>query len=254
MVEAQVLRLSVDGLHLSGAVFMPQDKGPHPSLILCHGLPSGRPSMASEPGYPELARRFCAAGFATLIFNFRGTGESEGNFDILGWGRDLKCVTDYMVRCPGVDTYRLYVLGSSAGGAVAVYRAALDPRLAGAVVWASPAHWGFGADAHRFLQHARSIGIIRDPAFPPSMARWAEGFQEVCPEKLVHRISPRPLLIVHGEADDVVPVEQARRLYEAAERPKELCVLPGVGHRLRLEEAAVEISLTRLREWAGLSD
>ena len=63
----------------------------------------------------------------------------------------------------------------------------------------------------------------------------------------IGRISPRPLLMIHGEKDDLVPVEHAHRLYERAGEPKELVILPGAGHRLRLEEKAITTALNWLK-------
>ncbi|MBI4298031.1 MAG: alpha/beta fold hydrolase [Chloroflexi bacterium] len=163
------IEFQADGLRLRGAFLLPAEQGPHPGLILCHGLPRGLPPTPGEPGYPELTKRFCTSGFAVLFFNFRGTGESQGNFDILGWARDLKAAVDYLWRRTEVDRAHLYVLGSSAGGAIAIYGAARDQRLAGVVTWAAPAHWRPLGDAAGFLEHARNIGIIRDPSYPPSV-------------------------------------------------------------------------------------
>ena len=252
MVELETVELRVDGLRLTGALFVPPGPGPHPGLIICHGLPQGAPPANGDSGYPGLAQRFCGGGFAVLIFNFRGTGESQGNFDILGWARDLECATDYLWDRQDVDWMRVYVLGSSAGGAVALYGASWDRRLAGVVAWAAPARWDVLVNPQAFLQHARSIGIVRDANFPTSVAQWAYSFEEVTPERWVKRIAPRPILIVHGDADDVVAPEQARKLYEVAGEPKELFILPGVGHRLRLEEQAVAKSLGWLRSQAKL--
>jgi fermentation-respiration switch protein FrsA (DUF1100 family) len=47
---------------------------------------------------------------------------------------------------------------------------------------------------------------------------------------VIREISPRPLLITHGGADDIVPVQHANLLFQAAEEPKELWIVPGVGH------------------------
>jgi fermentation-respiration switch protein FrsA (DUF1100 family) len=47
---------------------------------------------------------------------------------------------------------------------------------------------------------------------------------------MVGRIAPRPLLFIHGGADDLIPVEEAEALYELAGEPKELWIVPGVGH------------------------
>jgi fermentation-respiration switch protein FrsA (DUF1100 family) len=68
------------------------------------------------------------------------------------------------------------------------------------------------------------------------------------PEEKIAGVAPTPLLIVHGDADDVVPVEEARHLYDAASEPKELHIVEGGGHKLRLNREAMEKSASWIIE------
>ena len=79
--------LTVEGISIVGELYIPEqgDRKAFPALCLCHGIPSGRPPEPGDKGYPGLAEKFCTAGFATLIFNFRGTGLSGGNLDLNLW-------------------------------------------------------------------------------------------------------------------------------------------------------------------------
>jgi len=243
------ITLTVDNLRLPGEVYFPEPtKGPCPALCLCHGIPSGQPSSSDDRGYPGLAERFCAAGFITLIFNFRGAGEAQGNLDMMGWTRDLKAAIDYLDSLKEVDRSHLSLLGSSGGAAVSVYVAANDPRVSSLVTLACPAEFGFLTDKQRAkatIDHFRSIGVIRDMDFPASVDQWLEGFSTISPLRWIDRVSPHPLLLIHGDKDDLVPVEHAHQLYERAGEPKELAIIPGAGHRLRHEEKAVTTAL----EW-----
>jgi len=239
--------LKADNLHLPGEVYFPEATSkPCPALCLCHGIPSGQPGSSDDTGYPGLAERFCAAGFITLIFSFRGAGQAQGNLDMLGWTRDLMAAIDYLASLPEVDKSRLCLLGSSAGAAVSVYVAANDPRISSLVTLACPAEFNFLTDKQRAkdtIDHLRSIGVIRDAAFPPSVDDWLAGFSTVSPLKWVDKISPRPLLLIHGDKDDLVPVEHANKLFERAGEPKKLVIIPDAGHRLRLEEKAITTAL-----------
>jgi dipeptidyl aminopeptidase/acylaminoacyl peptidase len=249
--------LTVDNLNLRGEVYFPQNlKHPCPGLVLCHGIPSGQPASSGDTGYPGLAEQFCKDGFITLIFNFRGAHGTEGNLDMLGWTRDLKAAIDYLAGLEEIDTSRLCLLGSSAGAAVSVYVAANDHRVSSLVTLACPAEFGFMTNktkATDTIDHFRSIGLIRDIGFPPSVDDWLSGFSEVAPIKWIDKISPRSLLLIHGDKDDLVPVEHARRLFEKAREPKKLVILPGAGHRLRLEEKAVSTALDWLKASAKLT-
>ncbi len=249
--------LKADGLSLPGELRFPEGtEPPYPALVVCHGIPSGAPRDPADSGYPGLAQRFSSAGFLTLIFNFRGCGDAEGNIDMLGWTRDLKAALDYLAGLKEVDRSRLFLLGSSGGAAVSVYVAAIDPRAAGVVTFACPAEFGFLTDLERakgLIERFRTIGLIRDTNFPPSLQEWLNGFREVSPVHCIDKISPRPLFLIHGENDEVVPAEHAHRLYQKAKEPKELLLLPGAGHRLRFEERAVAAALDWLKKQAGLA-
>jgi fermentation-respiration switch protein FrsA (DUF1100 family) len=97
------------------------------------------------------------------------------------------------------------------------------------------------------IQRFRQIGAIRDRDFPPSIEEWQEGFETVTPIKWVDRISPRPLLLVHGDADELVPVEHASRLHQKAQQPKEPKIMPDAQHRMRVEKAAMDFVLDWLK-------
>ena len=248
--------LTVDNLQLPGEVYLPENAElPCPALCLCHGIPSGKHDT-TDRGYPGLAEVFCAAGFITMIFNFRGAGQAQGNLDMLGWTRDLKAAIDYLTSMEEVDRSHLHLLGSSGGAAVSVYVTANDPRVSSLVTFACPADFGFMADKQRAkatIDHFRSIGLIKDEGFPPSEDEWLDGFKKVAPLQCVGRISPRPLLLIHGDKDDLVPVEHAHKLYEKAAEPKDLFIIPGAGHRLRLEEKAIATALNWLKAKAKLT-
>ena len=190
----------------------------------------------------------------TLIFNFRGTGDSGGNFDILGWARDLKIALDFLYSMAEVDRGRICVMGFSGGAAVSVYVAAKDHRVSSLIAGACPTEFRFAADAERAesaIQHFREIGIIRDDDFPPSVQGWIDGFEQVSPLNWIEKIAPRPLLIIHGAQDEVVEPSSARTLYERAGEPKDILMIEGAGHRLRLEEKAITGALNWLRAQLG---
>jgi dipeptidyl aminopeptidase/acylaminoacyl peptidase len=248
--------LSVDEIMLAGEVFLPDDcSGCYPAVCLCHGIPAVPYSPQEKGGYPELAARFCRAGFAALVFNFRGCGPSQGNIDMPGWTRDLKAAIDFLYMLPEVDRGRIYLLGSSGGAAVSIYAAAHDKRVGGVATLACPAEFDFmagGRTVDSLIDRFRDIGIIRDPDFPSPVDKWLEGFSQVAPVKHIGKIAPRPLLLVHGDSDDVVPIEHAERLYTEAGRPREKVILPGAGHRLRQDERAIAAVMPWLQKLAGI--
>ena len=223
LVSRQDLRLDGDGVPLSATLFVPAGDGPHPGLVVCHGMPAGPRPEPDAPSpqddgldYPGLAEWCALEGFATLIFNFRGTGDSGGNFHPMGWAHDLDALISWMLSRPEVDPARLTLLGSSMGAAVAVYAAAHRTEVAGLVSFAGPAETRTRSRPAEDVERMRAMGIIRDPEFPLSLEEWANEGVELSPARWVSMVAPRPLLILHGDADDVVPPDNAHLLYERA--------------------------------------
>jgi dipeptidyl aminopeptidase/acylaminoacyl peptidase len=240
-MDVEEVRLKADGLELVGELHIPSRDKVHPALCICHGIPAGPPDP-TDRGYTLLAERFCHAGFITLIFNFRGTGRSGGNLDILGWSRDLQAALDFLYNLEELDKTRFCLLGFSGGAAVSVYTAAHDPKVSSVVTCACPADFRSLPQRETPLdaiQRFREIGAIRDRDFPTSIEEWEKGFETISPIKWVDKISPRPLLLVHGDADELIPLEQAQKLYHKAKEPKELSIITGAKHKMRLEEAAM---------------
>jgi len=248
-MHSELVILEVDDLIIVGQLYLPPGDMPYPTVCVCHGIPAGIPDPGDR-GYPLLAEQICRQGFAVLIFNFRGTGDSGGNLDILGWARDLKAALDYLCSLPKVDRSRLYLLGFSGGAAVSVYVAAQDTRVSSVVACACPAEFTFftqSDEPQSLIDHFRSIGAIRDDDFPPSAQEWLNGFKLVKPIDYVAQISPRPLLLVHGNQDETVEVNRAYRLYAQAGEPKRIVVVEGAGHRLRRNDEAMAIVIDWLK-------
>jgi fermentation-respiration switch protein FrsA (DUF1100 family) len=249
--------LDSGGIPLRGAVVLPRGDGDWPLVVLCHGIPSGAPAQG-DPGYEALARRLAQHGAAACFFNFRGTGLSGGDFSLPGWVSDLEAILD-TTRSPhdafeGCDPARTALMGFSGGGAVGIICAARGRELAGLAALSSPSDFSRMLPREAmgdFIAHARAIGIIRDPGYPPSEEEYYREMLACAPVDVIDRLTPTPLLIVHGDLDDTVPVQEAYDLYEAAVEPKELFVVGGGGHKLRLNVEAMDKAVTWLLERLG---
>ena len=242
-----------DGLKIQGEVYFPADRTRrYPVLVICHGIPA-KVKGPDDRGYPFLAEHFSREGFFVLIFNFRGAGQSEGNFDILGWARDLDRGLDYLALRPEVDRERIFLMGFSGGAAVSIYVTAHRKEIAGLIACASPAEFQdlfTGTGLEDFLVHARDVGIIKDSNFPASMEEWKDGFRAVRPSDWIGRIPPRPLLIIQGTEDDVVDVGHAKNLHAQVRGKAEFFLIEGAGHRLRVDQRAMKKALEWLKKEA----
>ena len=115
-MHVEEIRLKANGLELRGELHVPSKGKLHPALCICHGIPAAPPDP-TDKGYTLLAERFCHAGFITLIFNFRGTGKSAGNLDILGWTRDVQAALGFLYNVKEVDKNHFWLMGFSGAAA-----------------------------------------------------------------------------------------------------------------------------------------
>ena len=141
-------------------------------------------------------------------------------------------------------------MGFSGGAAVSVYAASEEPRVSALVLCSCPAEFHLVTDvtqAKSMIEHFRRVGIIRDDNFPPSVDEWLDSFNQLSPINRIGKICPRPLLIIHGAEDDVVNPQDAWALYESAGEPKDILIVEGAGHRLRVAEEAIDAALNWLK-------
>lgn len=212
-----------------------------PGLVLCHGFPFGPIDARRSAGtFPQLIDRIAIeVGYPAMAFTFRGCGTSTGDFSLQGWIDDLRAAIDHVVRETGVS--RVVLVGANTGGSISVCVGADDPRVVAAALLSPRADFDDWADhPRRFLDHAREIGAVRTPGFPPSMDDWSRAFRRFRPTAAARRFAPRPLLVMHGDDDESIPTSDARQLAQA-HGAAELSVLPGAGHRLRHDPRAVAI-------------
>jgi uncharacterized protein len=242
--------LIVDGLNIVGQLYWPEEiTPPYPAVILCHGIPSGIVD-ASDGGYPLLAETISREGFAVYTFCFQGTGESEGNFDVISWTHTLKAAIDSLWEMPEIDNDHIAVAGFSAGAAVAVYVSSHYKRISAVAACACPSDFNtiaLAENSRPALEHFRKIGIIRDEGFPAILEDWTNNFRKVNALNSVAGIAPRPLLLLHSSEDPVVPVSSSQKLYGKAGEPKQIIILEGNEHRLRRNDLAVDMLINWLK-------
>ena len=249
-MKQELLKLKVDGIAIQGRVFSPKKSaGRPPAVVVLHGIPRNKPDP-KDKGYAPMAKELAGMGFLCVLLSFRGCGESGGDFSILGWSDDLKSLLDRLEK-----KYRpsgIALLGFSGGAAVAIYNAARDKRVSAVVSASAPAFFdvlGVEKDVDSWIGRFREIGLIKDPKFPKSVPDWLDEFDRIRSVKWVSRISPRPVLFINGEKDEIVPVEHAKMLYKKAREPKELFVVKGAPHRLRQDRVAKAKALDWLKSW-----
>lgn len=244
MVES--FTVQSDGLAIHGNIAFPSSKPAmqYPALIICHGIPgSGTERPVDDPGYESLVERFSGIGMASVFFNFRGCGASGGDFDMMGWTRDLRAVLDRIVNTPHIDPTRIVLLGFSGGAAASICVAADNPHVFALASVCSPASFDiFKKEPSQIIEDFRNRGLIKTPGFPKNEALWIDSFKEVEPAKWITYFKGKHLIIIHGDSDELIPLSQAEELYgKAPSGITEFSIIAGGEHRLRNNEKCLEI-------------
>jgi dipeptidyl aminopeptidase/acylaminoacyl peptidase len=268
----QAVTFQAAGLTLSGNIRVPdgvkagEKRG---AFLVLHGFGSNKDSsnvMAPTKVLSEL-------GYVTLRFSMRGCGDSEGEFGrviCLEQVEDTRNALSFLAQHPAVDPNRIAVVGSSFGGAVAVYTGGTDERVAAVI---SNGGWGDGERKFRG-QHkspeewARFTKMLADgkeyrartgkslmvPRYdivpiPPHLrnnlavnsihefpAETAQSMYDFRADDVVGKIAPRPLLLIHAANDSVTPTEQSVEMFKRAGQPAELHLFSEVDHFLFAED------------------
>ncbi|KIL40186.1 permease [Gordoniibacillus kamchatkensis] len=185
--------------------------GRWPVLIVCHGFIGSR--IGVNRLFVKAARRFSAQGFLTLRFDYGGCGESTGDYGAGGLDAlidETRSVLDYACSLDCVDLSRVTLIGHSLGGAVAALTAVRDHRVKSLALWSAVAHPHY--DIVRIVgkeQYARAKpgqpvdhqGYLLTSGFFDSMAMQH-------PLEQLRKFTG-DVLLVHGKADEFVPVDYA---------------------------------------------
>jgi hypothetical protein len=201
---AQVTLATDDGVALAGwfvaaprAVF---------TIVVFNGNAGNRAYRA------PLAIALRNRGFNVLLFDYRGYGGNAGAPTERGLTADARAARAHVMRTAGVDAQRLVYLGESLGAAVAVGLAATNPPAA--LILRSP------------FTSLRDIGRYHYPLLPVGLLL-RDRFDAMTAIEAVRA----PTLVIAGDRDGIVPLEQSRRLFDQIpDRRKRLLVVAGAGH------------------------
>jgi len=181
-------------------------KTPAPGLVMCHGF-TGHKAEAHRL-FVSAARDFAEHGILTLRFDFRGSGDSGGEFSEMTVSReieDAEAALDFLAGRPEADSKRLGVLGLSLGGCIAACLAGRDVRVRALVLWAAVAHLGRLRD--RLLPAFGDHRVLDMEGWPVGRAFYEE-LPSIQPLDAVAGYAG-PSLVVHGAKDETVPPSDA---------------------------------------------
>ena len=156
----QKVRFHSDGFQIAGILFEPDrdSSKPCPGIVLCQGMLG----IKEYFWFPYIAQRLVERGFVALIWDYRGVGESEGEYGRLyplEQAEDIRNALTYLEANEKVDPERLALLGFSFGGGMVPYVAGVDRRVKCAI---SVAGWGDGEQWMRSIRrHSEWLELLR---------------------------------------------------------------------------------------------
>ena len=214
--------ITSSGSKLLGVLYRAGGAGPHPTALLLHGIPGLEKNA-------DIAYALRDAGWNALIFHYRGCWGSEGDYTLAGVPDDVRAALDAITdgKFP-VDPHRIAAMGHGLGGWAAIVTAAgRDSRIRAVVTIGGlanlrtlPLSDQLAADYARFLRNITPKGI---------QSQWRALGATYNPVDLVDVLLPRPLFIVHGTADEIVPMSQAMELKQQSPGA-ELALIEGADH------------------------
>jgi uncharacterized protein len=233
-MEEKVFIENSKGLKLASIINFPDKYKKYPAVIILHGFTGYK----EEAHLKELADVLAKSGFAAIRFDCSGSGESGGTFEkdylMSNYLEDIKSVYEYVRKLKFVDKDRISIVGHSMGGLMSIVFASINPNIKVCVAVSSPsimitANWIKGA-----IDEWKRLGwfykkISRDNSnakIPFSFIADSNKYNAIDFAKKLHC----PFLTVLGLSDSVVNPGDSRKIFRAANEPKELAEIAGIGH------------------------
>jgi len=261
-MKMEEVEFSSDKLVLRGELYLPELTHA-PAILVCHAMHGG--GFRWLPLYRIFARRAAERGFACMLFDFRGCGESEGQFD---YGRgeqgDAKAALEFLLSRRQVDTTSAFLVGRSLGGTVAIYSLVNDPRVKGYALWATPPdHY---QNIKRYIEKMRGklgyaiflllsivdrVYEVRLDLFElklrPKDVRGK--LMTLSGARLITGKNHPPILFIIGDEDDYVSLPEEKSYENSITGRKRLVVLPQTGHTFKqAEEEVASVTLKWFEE------
>jgi fermentation-respiration switch protein FrsA (DUF1100 family) len=172
-------------------------------------------------------------GFNVFLFDYRGYGRSGGDTGINGALQDIQSALQWLLKNPDIDPSRIAVLGQSLGGALGAH-ALTRPDLSKAI---RVLILDSAFSSYRQIVREKLAGFWLTWPLQYPLSWFIPNRYD--PIDVIAGFSPTPVLIIHNEHDNVILVAHARRLFQRAQHPKHLWIIPRDGHISALQSPEI---------------
>jgi fermentation-respiration switch protein FrsA (DUF1100 family) len=216
------------GHKLAGLLCSSNNSPANKIAVVCHGFTGSKEGSGKALGMAEeMARR----GWSVLLFDFAGCGESEGLFEELSLSRHIDDLNSALNWCKEKRFTKIITIGRSFGGATVVCQAARDKTAAGVCAWATPSTRLKKLFSGSPVDNQNRTVLNFDKGVFYLQKSFFTDLKQYNVAEDAARISPRPLLIIHGTKDDQVTPDNAKAIYEKAREPKKLVWIENGDHQ-----------------------
>ncbi|MDO8445833.1 MAG: alpha/beta hydrolase [Deltaproteobacteria bacterium] len=163
-------------------------------------------------------------GFDVFAFDYRGYGLSEGKTTVHGVHLDADAALETVLNLAQANKERIFILGQSVGGPIAIHTLANSPYKDKIKALITDSSF---SDYRRIAREKLAGVFITWPFQYPLSFLFNNRYS---PEKQIKKISPVPILLIHGDSDRIVPAHHSSILYKEALEPKDLWIAKGRGH------------------------
>ena len=194
-------------------------------VIIGHGVTGNK----DRPWAVGLAEAVAEAGFGALRFSFAGNGDSEGDFKKCTISKEIKDLKAIVNAAEDAGYHKICYVGHSMGAAVGVLSAVKDERIELLVSLAGMVHTKRFCE-EEFGDQTPGNGLMWEEEDCPLSVEFVEDMNKIDSVLSKTEKIEVPWLIVHGDADDVVPVEEGREIFAKAYEPKHYLEIEGCNH------------------------
>jgi hypothetical protein len=258
-----------------------------PGIVLCHGFTAVKEVLLPEIARRLAQFGYIALTFDYRFLGESG-GEPRRQIIPMLQIQDIRHAVTFLQHQPEVHAERLGLFGVSLGGANVSYAAGVEDRVKATISvcgigdcgrWIRDAchFWEWRALLQRLeedrrervltgrVQYVPAKDIVPEPEsttalFDQILRQYPQWSREITlasgealiaykPESVVHQISPRAIMWVHGDADERVSMEESLSMHHKAGSPKKIVILPGLGHSDIISGPGLEQSLPQIKAW-----
>lgn len=236
--EKEPIIFEIEEQKLFGVLHMPLKKGKVPAVLICHGLAGNKTGRSRV--YVKLSKELAKEGIASLRIDFRGCGDSDGEFSettVTGFIQDALVSLQFLMNHENIDPKRLGLFGRSFGAVIALMTAYEFKKIKSLALWAPLYDTLQWQEKWRHFNDKNTPKHIQDMLLSvdgqKGSSKFFDEFFKINLETKLDFLHDTPLLHIHGVKDSIIDIHHAdsyKMKRQAATAPSEFIRLENGDH------------------------